>query len=113
MKWAHKVLEDNRDAKAILVSHGILESQKKNIFNKQGQRMYDAVKDMPNVFMMLCGHVTGEYMRQDTYKGNTIRTYMIDCQGNKFGGNGRMRTMRINTATNDISIRSFSPYLGE
>jgi len=113
LKWAHNVLEKNRDAKAIMVSHGILEGPKKRIFNKQGQRMYDAVKDMPNMFMMLCGHVTGEYVREDTYQGHTIKTYLIDCQGNPNGGNGRMRTMRINSATGAVSINSFSPYAGE
>lgn len=113
IKWAHQVLTENKDAKAIMVSHSILKGPKDGNFSPQGLRIYDGVKDMPNVFLMLCGHVTGEYMRQDTYQGHTIKTYLIDCQANKNGGNGRMRTMRINTVTNDISIRSFSPYAGE
>lgn len=113
VKWAHSVLEANKDAKAIIVSHSILMGPKVGTFSPQGQRIYDGVKDMPNVFLMLCGHVTGEYMRSDTYQGHTIRTYLIDCQANPNGGGGRMRTMRINTATDEISIRSFSPYAGE
>lgn len=112
MKWAHSVLEANKDAKAIMVSHSILKGPKDGNFSEQGQRIYNAVKDMPNVFLMLSGHVTGEYMRQDTYKGNTIRSYLIDCQALPNGGGGRMRTMKINTVTNEISINTFSPYKG-
>ncbi|MES2276712.1 MAG: hypothetical protein V4592_11870 [Bacteroidota bacterium] len=113
MKWVHGVLEEHRDTKAIIVSHSILKGPKDGNFSEQGKRIYDGVKDMPNVFLMLCGHVTGEYMREDVYQGNTIKTYLIDCQALPNGGGGRMRTMRINSATNAISINTFSPYKGE
>jgi hypothetical protein len=113
VKWAHSVIKANADAKAIVVSHSILKGPKEGIFSPQGLTIYNAVKDLPNVFLMLCGHVTGEYMRQDVYQGHTIKSYLIDCQALPKGGDGRMRTMRINTVTDSISINTFSPYSGK
>ena len=113
MSWARQVLTKHKEAKAIIVSHSILKGPSERDFSPQGLKIYNSVKDMPNVFLLLCGHVTGEYIRQDVYEGRTITSYLIDCQGKPFGGNGRMSTMRINTATNRISVHSFSPYSGE
>ena len=113
MAWARQVLTAHKNAKAIIVSHSMLKAPSDGNFSAQGLKIFNSVKDMPNVFLMLCGHETGEYMRRDVYEGRTITTCLTDFQGRPFGGNGRMSTLLINTATNTISSHSFSPYSGE
>lgn len=112
-KWADSVVKANAKAKAIIVTHGMLKAQPiingMNAWNNQGERIYNDLKDNKNILMFLCGHVNQGY-RQDVYNGHTIRTFMSDYQGEKNGGDGKMRSMKINTVTDSISIRTFSPY---
>jgi hypothetical protein len=115
IKWADSVIKANPKAKAIVVSHGMLkwgpiEPSGYNPWNPQGERIYLGLRDNPNVMMFLCGHVKEGY-REEVYKGRHFPFYMSDYQGNENGGNGVMRTMKINTVTGIIGIRTFSPYL--
>lgn len=118
--WAVKVLEKHADRKAIIVSHYLIGNNKVSgtnlageaSFGKQGQRIYDRLKTKPNVFMMLCGHVgdNGEGYRQDTYAGNTIKTFLSDYQSRPMGGNGLMRLMTFQPAHDIIQVKTLSPY---
>lgn len=109
--WLRSTIQANTDAKVIIVSHSILDL---NGFSRQGQGIYDAVKDLPNVLCMLCGHVTGDYIHTEVYSGHTIKTYLTDYQSQTNGGNGKMRVMLLNNQTGTVTgIRTFSPYLGQ
>ncbi|WP_256009250.1 metallophosphoesterase [Desertivirga xinjiangensis] len=114
--WADSVLKANPLSKAFIVSHSMLtlENDKgQNAWSRQGKRIYEALKGNTNIIAMLCGHISGEGFRRDVYNGHVIRTYLTDYQSEKNGGNGKMRTMRINTRTDSNSLRTFSPYLGQ
>ena len=82
-------------------------------FSAQGLAIYNKIKSKPNVVMMLGGHVmgNGEGFRQDVYNGHTIKTFLCDYQARTNLGNGIFRLMKFNTATDKISITTFSPYL--
>ena len=62
---------------------------------------------------MLCGHVTGEGRRSDTFNGNTIHTVESDYQGRTNGGNGWTRIMEFSPANNVIRVRTYSPTLSQ
>ena len=64
---------------------------------------------------MLCGHVNpnGEAMRSDTYLGHTTHTMLSDYQDRTNGGNGWMRIMTFNPAADQISVKTYSPTLGQ
>lgn len=117
--WANKVLKDNPSRKAIVVSHSIINAnpvKSSNTpqapFNAEGKIIYESLKDNPNLFMMLCGHVgnNGEGYRTDVFNGNTIKTFLNDYQSRPNGGNGLMRLYKFSVKSNQISVRTFSPY---
>lgn len=114
VKWADSVIRGHPNAKAIVVSHGLLkggplDSKGQNPWNDQGLRTYEGLKANTNIIMFLCGHVNQGY-REEIYHGHKIPVYMSDYQGGENGGNGVMRTFRINTVTDTVSISTFSPY---
>ena len=129
-KWGREVLNKYADHKAIIVSHSILArpdgsnsitrpGEGTNLipstFTDQGEKIYNAFKDSPNVFMMLSGHRSGEGFRIDTHNGKTIKSFLSDYQsredvsGNRNGGGALMRTMKFNLTKNTISVNTFAP----
>jgi hypothetical protein len=117
--WANKLLKDNASRKAIVVSHSIINvnpvrgiNTPQAPFNAEGKAIYESLKDNPNLFMMLCGHVgnNGEGYRTDVFNGYTVKTFLNDYQGRPNGGNGLMRLYKLSVKNNQISVRTFSPY---
>lgn len=134
MNWADSVLNVYSNRKAIIVSHGILskpegstsdirsEKGNNNVaseFAMQGTIIYNRMKVHSNVFLMLCGHISGEGFRRDAYQNNVIKTYLSDFQSrqnppyegekNRNGGNGLMRLMEFNLTNQTISVKTFAP----
>ncbi|HMR83058.1 MAG TPA: metallophosphoesterase [Niabella sp.] len=125
LAWTDSLLNVYRDRKAIIISHCILELPKKtpgttyfnNVkfsyvtsdFAPQGKNLYEMVKLHKNVFLMLCGHYTGESLRIDTYDGHTIKTFLTDYQFRGKGGGGMMRLMRFSKTRQTIAVSSFIP----
>lgn len=121
-RWATDVLKQHASRKAIVVSHSLIHfnpvkgtNTQQAPFNKEGQAVYESLKANPNVFMMLCGHVgdNGEGYRTDVYNGHTIKTFLNDYQSRPNGGHGLMRLYKFSVKTNELSVRTFSPYFNE
>lgn len=129
-QWGREVLSQFDDHKAIIVSHSILarpdgsnsitiggegDNSIPSKYTNQGEKIYNWFKHSPNVFMMLCGHRSGEGYRVDTFKGNTIKSFLSNYQsrenkaGNRNGGGGLMRTMEFNFTKNTVIVRTFAP----
>jgi len=114
--WIYDVLITYSSRKAIIISHYLITKGTPGRWSNQGKRLYDRIKGLNNVFLMLCGHVSdGEGYREDTYNCNTIKTYLSDYQGrieedgNPRGGFGRMRLMKFNITKQTLSVRTFAP----
>jgi hypothetical protein len=60
---------------------------------------------------MLCGHVSTEGQRTDTFAGNTVYTLMSDYQGRTNGGNGWMRILEFDPVADEIHVTTYSPTL--
>jgi hypothetical protein len=75
--------------------------------------IYDAYKDSPNVFLMVCGHAHAEGRRTDTYNGRLIHTIMVDYQSRPNGGDGWLRVTRIFPDENVMRAATYSPWLDE
>jgi hypothetical protein len=71
------------------------------------------LKDNPNLFLILCGHMHGENMRTETYAGNTVYILLADYQDYTNGGNGYLRMMEFCPETNQIKVKSYSPHLNQ
>jgi hypothetical protein len=109
--WMQNLLNTYSNRRAIIGSHNIMSQALQ--FGAQGQAIYNSVRNYPNVFLMLCGHLSEEGKRVDTYNGNTITTLLSDYQNRTNGGNGWMRIMKFSPANNTISVKTFSPWLNQ
>lgn len=111
LDWADNLLKTYPNRKAILSTHWLMGTGTQTAFQGPGQKIYDDLKDNPNLILMLAGHVAGEGRRTDVFGGNTVHTLMSDYQsGFTNGGNGFLRIMRFDPATNTLSVKTYSPY---
>lgn len=107
LDWAHGILQTYTSRRAILVTHDLLGLDAS--WDPPGQRIYDALKDRPNLFLMLCGHNHGEARRTDTYHNTTLTTLLADYQDYPHGGDGYLRILQFHPATSEITVTTYSP----
>jgi hypothetical protein len=132
--WANGIIAANTDKKVIIVSHSLLNPHHTGVaahdathstgigtstensfgnFTTQGQYIYDNIaRPNTNVFMMLCGHVTGDGYREETQNGHKVKVFLSDYQDRTNGGNGYMRIMKFNMTQGTISVRTIQPLPG-
>lgn len=113
LDWGDQVLATNQNRRAIIITHSFGNTATPVRFSAQGAAIYNKLKHHTNVFMMLAGHVTGAGSREDTYNGNTIRTFVSDYQGWTNGGNGFMRLMTFSPKNNQVVVQTYSPWVNE
>ncbi|HWR26852.1 MAG TPA: PA14 domain-containing protein, partial [Candidatus Thermoplasmatota archaeon] len=112
LAWAENLTQTYSTRRAIVVSHSILNNAAGD-WTGEGINIYNALKDNSNLFLMLCGHMHYEGRRADTYNGNVINTLLADYQDYPNGGNGWLRIMTFCPATNEIKVKTYSPYLDQ
>ena len=114
LAWADELLKEHNTRRAIVVTHFMVGTGNPANFSAQGQAIYDELKDNPNLFLLLGGHVPGgEGRRVDSFDGRTVYSLLSDYQARSRGGDGWLRIMRFSPARNEISIRTFSPFVNE
>ena len=116
LRWADEVLKEHDTRRAIVVTHFMIGPGNPGGFSTLGQAIYDELKDNPNLFLLLGGHVPtfgGEGQRADVWDGRTVYSLLSDYQGRSRGGDGWLRIMRFSPSLNEISVQTFSPYLNE
>ena len=96
-----------------MVSHYIVGTGNPAAFGTQGQAIYDNLKDNPNLFLLLCGHICGEGQRSDVFDGTTVRSILTDYQCRTNGGNGWLRIMTFSPANDTITFKTYSPTLNQ
>jgi hypothetical protein len=113
LAWGDAVLQTNAQRRAILVTHNFGNTTTPVNFSAQGAAIYNMAKYHTNVFMMLAGHVTGQGSRTDTFRGNSIHTFVSDYQGWTNGGNGFLRIISFSPANNVVTLQTYSPWTDE
>ena len=111
LEWADSLLKTYSYRRAIVVTHYILDTD--GSFGPWGQQVYNALKDNPNLFLMLCGHQHGEAMRREVYNGNTINIMLANYQDLPNGGNGWLRIMEFSPENDEITVTTYSPSLNQ
>src|SRR6185369_16154880 len=104
LDWADALLKAYPSRRAIVTSHWIVNTGNPATFSTQGQDIYNALKNNPNLFLMLCGHVNGEGIRSDTFNGHTVYSVLQDYQEITNGGNGFLRVYTFSPANNQINV---------
>ncbi|MEW6186208.1 MAG: metallophosphoesterase [Thermodesulfobacteriota bacterium] len=113
LDWAKNLLTTHTNRRAIVVSHSILNVGYPAPFMSEGQKIYDALKGNPNLFLMLCGHMHGEGRRVEVYNSRTVRILLADYQDYVNGGNGFLRILTFSPERNRITIKTYSPWLDQ
>jgi hypothetical protein len=113
LDWADSLCKAYPSRRVIVASHSLLGTGNPGAFSAQGQSTYDALKDNPNLTLLLCGHVPGEGRRQDTYQGSTVHTLLSDYQSRTRGGDGWLRLLEFSPSANVIRVRTYSPTLDQ
>jgi len=112
LAWADSLLSAHRDRLGIVCSHYILETGDPAAFSWQGGRIYLALYDNPNLFLMLSGHVPGEGRWSARLGERWIHALMADYQSRPNGGNGWMRLITFHPSSSLMRVRTWSPVLG-
>ena len=114
LAWADALLKTNPNRRAIVESHDIL-----NIDDSWSyQKIYTALKDNPNLFLMVCGHMHtftdgAAYRAELGDDGHTIHIMLADYQLFSFTGNGYLRILRFSPSNDKIYATTYSPYAGK
>lgn len=113
MDWADSLLKAYPNRRAIITSHWLINTGNPASWGGHGQALYDNLKDNPNLFLMLCGHVHGEGQRADVFEGRTVYTVLQDYQGRSGapgglgGGDGWLRYFTFSPANNAIYAKTY------
>ena len=110
---ADGLLKAYPDRRAIVASHYIVGTGNPASFGTQGQTIYDNLKDNPNLFLLVCGHICEEGQRTDVFAGRTVYSVLSDYQCRSNGGNGWLRTMTFSPANDTISFKTYSVTLNQ
>jgi hypothetical protein len=111
--WANSVLDTYSDRKAILTTHGYLDSSGNR--DSCGNNIWtNLVYDHSNLQIVLCGHALGEALRTDSnQEGKSVYQMLADYQGRTNGGNGWLRILTFKPSEDKIYVQTYSPYLDE
>lgn len=109
LAWADGLLQTYSNRRAIVSSHYIMEVGENAPFSSWGSSIYNTLKDNPNLFLMLCGHMHGEGKRYDDFEGRRVWTLIADYQEVQSGHSGYMRLLTFSPANDKIYVQTFSP----
>ena len=109
LNWADGLLKAYPNRKGILSTHWLMGTGIGSSFGGPGQKIYDDLKDNPNLILMLSGHIHGEGRRADVFNGLTIHTVLSDYQDYPNGGNGFLRIMQFRPSENIVTFKTYSP----
>lgn len=110
MNWADALLKAHPNRRAIVTSHWLVGTSfppTQAAWGGHGQAVYDNLKDNPNLFLMLCGHIHGEGRRADTFQGRTVNTVLQDYQSRSNGGDSWLRYFTFSPANDTITARTY------
>ncbi len=106
LDWADALLKAHPNRRAIITSHWLIGTGNPAAWGGHGQAVYDNLKDNPNLFLMLCGHIHGEGQRADTFEGRTVYTVLQDYQSRANGGDSWLRYFVFSPANNTITAKT-------
>lgn len=110
LDWAGAVLKAHPGRRAIVTSHWLINTGNPASWGGHGAAVYDALKDNPNLFLMLCGHIHGEGQRADVFEGRTVRTFLQDYQDRadgEGGGGSWLRYYTFSPTAGTVSAKTY------
>lgn len=119
LDWANRIVAEHPGHRAIVLTHAYLKGNKTRTTNKlklkgnNGEQMWQKfVRKHKNMFMVLCGHFSGEAVLTSTGDhGNPVHQILSDYQGMNNGGESWLRYMVFQSEANKIEIYTYNPAL--
>jgi hypothetical protein len=108
LAWAHEVLAAHPDHRALVTLHYLIGRGDPGAWGAQGRATYEALKDLTQIDLLLCGHIAGEGRRTDTASGHAIHTLLADYQSRTGGGDGWLRLILFSPASGEIHVRTLT-----
>jgi len=109
LTWADGLLSAHPDRRAIVCSHYIVRYT--GFFSTLGEKIFNALKHNPNLFLLLGGHdPNGSGRRTDIVGDSTIYSLMTDYQTLSEGGEGWFKMLTFSPKDNTIFVRTYSPH---
>ena len=110
LAWANATIRDYPGRRAIVTTHYYLgvNGNRSAIGNRIWERFIKY--HTPQVFLVLCGHLSREARSTDISTGFNVYQIMANYQGDVNGGNGLLRLLEFRPTENKIFVRTFSPY---
>lgn len=109
--WANEIVESNSDSKVIVQTHGYF-NHGPNLYDFSDNLWEKFISRHENIFMTLCGHswVDGGIVKRVDYgiNGNPVYQFMINTQGEEFGGLGVFAQM-IFRADGTVDLAYYAP----
>ena len=119
LDWANTTVAEHPDHRVIVVTHAYLKRNKTRITNRlklkgnNGEQMWQKfVRKHRNIFMVLCGHISGEAVLTSAGDhGNRVHQVLSDYQHLNNGGESWLRYMVFQPEANKIRIHTYNPAL--
>lgn len=124
LDWASGLCDKYPDHRCIVVTHLYIDAngqrEKRDLdWYKAGENNGEAiweklVSKKPNIFLVLCGHYTGEAVLTTVREsGEEVHQVLADYQGWENGGNGFLKILTFLPDENRIEQKTYSPSLDE
>jgi hypothetical protein len=120
--WANEIVKEHQERKIIVSTHAFLSSTDAMRLDHCQDRSDGAIapsilwgkliKNNTNIFLVLSGHSPGVARRID-YEGRAIHQVLSDYQNMEKGGNGYLRIINFQPASDLIQVTTYSPYLDD
>ncbi len=111
LRWANALLRANAHRRAIVLTHSLIVDGDPGEWTTEGWPVYEALRENPNLFLMLCGHNEEFGLRADPPTGHTVYTILSDTQAHELGGEGWLRLLTFRTDNSTLHVQTFSPVL--
>ena len=120
LEWANKVVAGHPNHRVIVLTHAYMRANGKRfdklgykIKGNAGEAMWQKmVSKHKNVFMVLCGHSSGEaVLTSKGDHGNQVHQVLSDYQSMNNGGESWLRYMVFKPEENKISTYTYNPAL--
>ena len=113
--WASTVIDQYPSRRVIVSAHNYVNGYDSNSRSEIGENMWEKlVKPHANqIFLVLSGHYENEVRITSEEDGNYVHQLLSDYQDRHNGGNGWLRIIEFSPRIDEISIKTYSPYLNK
>ena len=115
--WASTVIDQNPSRRVIVSTHNFVHgySYYSNSRSEIGKNMWEKLvkPHADQIFLVLSGHYENEVRITSLEDGYFVHQLLSDYQDRPNGGNGWLRIIEFSSINDEISIRTYSPYLNK